>query len=111
MIETLKDKAHSEQSWHLLGPVTRFQSRSEKVEYEIAQVTIVVENQSPESDDINIDGIIVYAQEKARRHLGGANKANDWARQETSSGTSPLAVWFLQLFHLMHHPLRSSSQD
>ncbi|KAE8441131.1 hypothetical protein EG329_005843 [Mollisiaceae sp. DMI_Dod_QoI] len=45
-------------SWHFLGPVTRFQKRSEGVKYEIAQVTIIVENKAPASDGINIDGIV-----------------------------------------------------
>ncbi|KAF8858673.1 Bet v1-like protein [Acephala macrosclerotiorum] len=53
-------------SWHFLGPVTRFQNRSEAVKYEIAQVTIIVENKAPESDGMNIDGIVVYAEEKDR---------------------------------------------
>jgi hypothetical protein len=52
------------QSWHFLGPVTRFQNRSEKVIYEIAQVVLIVENKSPESDGVNTDGVVVYAAEK-----------------------------------------------
>lgn len=44
--------------------MTRFQKRSEGVKYEIAQVTIIVENKAPASDGINIDGIVVYAEEK-----------------------------------------------
>jgi hypothetical protein len=57
---------HPAQSWHLLGPVTRFQSRSETVVYEIAQVTLLVENRSPESEGVDRDGIVVYAQEEVR---------------------------------------------
>jgi hypothetical protein len=38
----------------------------EPVTYEIAQVTIIVENTSPESDGITSDGIIVYAEDEAR---------------------------------------------
>ena len=53
------------QSWHFLGPVTRFQNRREPVTYEIAQVTIIVENTSPETDGITSDGIIVYAEDEA----------------------------------------------
>jgi hypothetical protein len=45
--------------------VTRFQDRKKPVIYEIAQVTLIVENTSPESDGINSDGIIVYAEDKA----------------------------------------------
>ncbi|TVY59368.1 Carnitine monooxygenase oxygenase subunit [Lachnellula cervina] len=59
-------------SWHFLGPVTRFQNRSEKVTYEIAQVTVIVENRSPEHDGIDIDGITVYAEDentKIKSHL------------------------------------------
>jgi hypothetical protein len=52
------------QSWHLLGPVTRFQNRSEVVKYEIAQITIIVVNEAPESDGVNVDGIVVYAEDK-----------------------------------------------
>jgi hypothetical protein len=36
------------------------------VEYEIAQVKIFVENRSPESAGLNIDGIVVFAEEKVR---------------------------------------------
>jgi len=57
---------HVTQSWHFLGPVTRFQTRSEKVKYEIAQVTVIVDNRSPESEGINVDGITVYAEDKVR---------------------------------------------
>jgi hypothetical protein len=32
--------------------------------YEIAQVTIIVENKSPESEGVGRDGIIVYAQDE-----------------------------------------------
>jgi hypothetical protein len=46
--------------------VTRFQDRKKPVVFEIAQVTIMVENTSPESNGITSDGIIVYAQDKAR---------------------------------------------
>jgi hypothetical protein len=44
--------------------VTRFQNRKEPVTYEIAQVKIIVENTSPESDSVKSDGIIVYAEDK-----------------------------------------------
>ncbi|KAH9211544.1 hypothetical protein DL95DRAFT_392400 [Leptodontidium sp. 2 PMI_412] len=54
-------------SWHFLGPVTRFQKRFEPLVYEIAQVKIIVENRSPESEDVNSDGIVVFAEEKNRR--------------------------------------------
>lgn len=53
-------------SWHFLGPVTRFQKRDERVIYEIAQVTLIVANESPESDTINTDGIVVYTEDKTR---------------------------------------------
>ncbi|KAH7311055.1 hypothetical protein BKA65DRAFT_468415 [Rhexocercosporidium sp. MPI-PUGE-AT-0058] len=53
-------------SWHFLGPVTRFQKRFEPLVYEIAQVKIIVENRSPESDEVNTDGIVVFAEEKNR---------------------------------------------
>ncbi|RDW62009.1 bet v1-like protein [Coleophoma cylindrospora] len=53
-------------SWHLLGPVTRFQKRSEPLVYEIAQVKLIVENQSPDSDGVSMEGIVVYAEEKGR---------------------------------------------
>jgi hypothetical protein len=46
--------------------VTRFQDRNEPVVYEIAQVTIIVENASQELNGITRDGIIVYAEDKAR---------------------------------------------
>ena len=59
------DIAHLLQAWHFLGPVTRFQSRTKPVIYEIAQVTIVVENRSPESDGVNRGGIVVYSQDEA----------------------------------------------
>lgn len=53
-------------SWHFLGPVTRFQNRKEPVTYEIAQVKLIVENTSPESDEISVDGIVVRAEDKMR---------------------------------------------
>jgi len=59
-------------SWHLLGPITRFQSRSEPVVYEIAQVTITVRNTSPESAGMSGDGIVVAAEDETiqvRSHL------------------------------------------
>jgi hypothetical protein len=45
--------------------VTRFQARKKPVIYEIAQVTLIVENTSPELHGITSDGIIVYAEDKA----------------------------------------------
>lgn len=54
----------SQQSWHFLGPVTRFQKRAEKVRYEIAQVTVIVENISPENEGIDIDGITVFSEDE-----------------------------------------------
>jgi hypothetical protein len=45
--------------------VTRFQKRNEPVLYEIAQVKIIVDNISPESESITGNGIVVYAEEKA----------------------------------------------
>jgi hypothetical protein len=57
-------QSNTNQSWHLLGPVTRFQSRSKPVIYEIAQVTLVVENKSPESVEVDCDGIVVHAQDE-----------------------------------------------
>lgn len=56
--------ANSLKSWHLLGPVTRFQGRNTPVVYEIAQVTIIVANQSPESKGVNRDDIVVYTQDE-----------------------------------------------
>ncbi|CAG8948816.1 hypothetical protein HYFRA_00001939 [Hymenoscyphus fraxineus] len=53
-----------QKSWHFLGPITRFQNRSEKVIYEIAQTTLVVENRSPPSDGITFEGVVVYAQDE-----------------------------------------------
>lgn len=38
--------------------------------YEIAQVTIIVENQSPESKEIDREGIVVYAQDEVRNNDG-----------------------------------------
>ncbi|RDL40856.1 Bet v1-like protein [Venustampulla echinocandica] len=58
-------------AWHFLGPVTRFQKEFEKVVYEIAQVTIVVENKTAKRED-GTDGIIVYAEDestKIKSHL------------------------------------------
>lgn len=49
--------------------MTRFQNRSEKVTYEIAQVTVIVENRSPEHDGIDIDGITVYAEDEVQFQL------------------------------------------
>lgn len=49
--------------------MTRFQNRSEKVTYEIAQVTVIVENKSPEHDGIDIDGITVYAEDEVQFQL------------------------------------------
>jgi len=46
--------------------VTRFQKRDEKVVYEIAQVKLVVENQSPTIDGFNTEGIVVYPVEKVK---------------------------------------------
>ncbi|KAH8647447.1 hypothetical protein BGZ60DRAFT_423858 [Tricladium varicosporioides] len=51
-------------SWHLLGPVTRFQKGNEKVVYEIAQVTIIVENHAIGKDGFDGSGIVVYAEDK-----------------------------------------------
>jgi len=59
-------------SWHFLGPVPRFQKRTELIKYEIAQVTLIVENTSPECSGTIKDGIIVYAEDKniqIRSHL------------------------------------------
>ncbi|EPE37006.1 Bet v1-like protein [Glarea lozoyensis ATCC 20868] len=61
----LERKGVFQKSWHLLGPVTRFQDRSKKVKYEIAQTTLIVENRSPESDGIGKDGIVVYAEDQS----------------------------------------------
>ncbi len=44
--------------------MTRFQKRDEKVVYEIAQVKLIVENQSPASDGFSIERIAVYPEEK-----------------------------------------------
>ncbi|KAG0644982.1 Carnitine monooxygenase alpha subunit [Hyphodiscus hymeniophilus] len=52
-------------SWHLLGPVTRFQDRSKSLLYEIAQITLIVENNSPESAGIGIEGITVRAEDES----------------------------------------------
>ncbi|KAH8803257.1 hypothetical protein F5884DRAFT_756545 [Xylogone sp. PMI_703] len=59
-------------AWHFLGPVTRFQSRTEAVEYEIAQVKLSVRNLAPESDGLTKEGIMVYAEDEKtemRSHL------------------------------------------
>lgn len=58
------DIANPLKSWHLLGPVTRFQSRNTPVIYEIAQVTLIVENRGPEYEGAGPEGIIVYAQDE-----------------------------------------------
>jgi len=58
--------------WHLLGPVTRFQNRDEKVVYEIAQVKIFVENKSPPSEGVVSEGLVVSAEDETvniRQHL------------------------------------------
>lgn len=52
------------QSWHFLGPVTKFQDRSKPVIYEIAQATLIVENNSPELDEIDFDGITVRSDDE-----------------------------------------------
>lgn len=49
--------------------MTKFQNRSEKVLYEIAQIKIIVENNSPEQDGVNQDGIVVYAEDKVKPSL------------------------------------------
>ncbi|KAH6675152.1 hypothetical protein B0J14DRAFT_562166 [Halenospora varia] len=52
-------------AWHLLGPITRFQEGNQKVVYEIAQVTIIVENHKLGKDGFDGSGITVYAEDKA----------------------------------------------
>lgn len=52
------------QSWHFLGPVTRFQDRSKPVTYEIAQIKLIVENQNPESVGVSTEGIVVYPEDE-----------------------------------------------
>jgi hypothetical protein len=54
--------------------VTRFQSRSEEVVYEIAQIRIIVKNTSPESDGVDTDGIVVYAEEKVSHLISPRGK-------------------------------------
>ncbi|OCK80004.1 hypothetical protein K432DRAFT_405076 [Lepidopterella palustris CBS 459.81] len=41
-------------AWYLLGPVTRFQTIGEKVEYEIAQIKLTVCRNSEDPRDINV---------------------------------------------------------
>ncbi|KAG9230831.1 hypothetical protein BJ875DRAFT_498807 [Amylocarpus encephaloides] len=61
----LERKGVFQKSWHFLGPVTRFQNRSEKIIYEIAQTTLIVENRSPPREGIDTEGIIVYPEDPA----------------------------------------------
>lgn len=47
--------------------MTRFQKKSEKVVYEIAQVTIIVENKNAETGNAtSTDEIVVYAKDGVR---------------------------------------------
>ncbi|KAH8594019.1 hypothetical protein B0O99DRAFT_460316, partial [Bisporella sp. PMI_857] len=59
-------------SWYFLGPVTRFKGSTEPIIYEIAQVILVVENQTGSLYDSKTCGITVTAQDKSvktRSHL------------------------------------------
>lgn len=44
----------SEQSWYLLGPLTRFRNVGEEVDYEIAQIKLTVRRNSEEVRDIKV---------------------------------------------------------
>ena len=44
----------SEQSWYLLGPLTRFRNVGEEVDYEIAQIRLTVRRNSEEVRDIKV---------------------------------------------------------
>lgn len=75
-------------SWHFLGPVTRFQDRSKPVIYEIAQVKLIVENTSPESEKITKDGITVRAEDETieiRSHITPSGLLFATLSKETAS--------------------------
>jgi hypothetical protein len=90
--------ANSRQSWHLLGPVTRFQSRSAKVVYEIAQVTLIVENRSPQSEGVDREGIVVYAQDEvgSKKTLEAAD-VNKQQNIQIKSHMTPSGLLFATL--------------
>lgn len=77
--------------------MTRFQKRSEAVKYEIAQITIFVENKAPESDGINVDGIIVYAEDKVSCAHVRLNIANRQQNRDIKYHLTPSGLVFTTL--------------
>jgi len=56
----LERRAVFHKAWHLLGPITRFVKRFEKVTYEIGQIKFFVINTAPEDAGFGVDGLAVY---------------------------------------------------
>ncbi|KAF1975894.1 hypothetical protein BU23DRAFT_362207, partial [Bimuria novae-zelandiae CBS 107.79] len=54
-------------SWYLLGPLTRFHTVGEKVEYEMAQVSLSVRRMSKDRNDVNVFN--ETTGKEVRRHI------------------------------------------
>jgi hypothetical protein len=76
--------------------MTRF--RSERVIYEIAQITIIVENVNPESTNVGTEGIIVYAEDKVKSlTLNPSNPLMARQGREIKSHMTPTGLLFATL--------------
>lgn len=63
---------NKEQAWHVLGPITRFQTPGEKIPYEVGQVKFYVQSGEPDGKGLQVVVEDDMAQPKGkvlRHHL------------------------------------------